>query len=86
MSRHHVNLNARAWAIARRDCLIRDGFRCKAPGCGLPGKMEIHHLVGLENGGAKYDLDNLQTLCAKCHIFPKSGGRGPRSEGVQAVR
>ena len=47
---------------------------------------EIHHLVGLENGGAKYDLDNLSNALRQMPYFPKSGGRGPRSEGVQAVR
>ena len=30
--------------------------------------MEIHHLVGLDDGGPKYDLNNLVAYCRSCHI------------------
>lgn len=28
---------------------------------------EVHHIVPIKDGGARYDLKNLQSLCKSCH-------------------
>ena len=65
-SRHYAALNQRRWAAARRACLARDGHRCTR--CGVAGRLEVHHRVELQSGGAAYELANLATLCRNCHI------------------
>lgn len=46
----------------------RDGFVCKK--CGVKGtddnKLTVHHIKPLTNGGRNI-IDNLVTLCEKCH-------------------
>jgi 5-methylcytosine-specific restriction endonuclease McrA len=27
----------------------------------------VHHIVGINQGGEPYDLDNLESLCTPCH-------------------
>ena len=50
--------------------LDRDAWACVK--CGKAGRLEVDHRVPLKEGGAVYDLDNLQTLCrSPCH-FDKS--------------
>ena len=56
----------RQWARVRRAVFIRDGYRCRA--CGAPGKLECHHVIPLEKGGAPLAESNLLTLCRGCHI------------------
>ena len=71
MSKNHQALNRARWGSVRRRTLHRDGWRCQQ--CGAAGRLEVHHLVPLAEGGAPYDLDNLQTLCRPCHFktFPR---------------
>ena len=66
MSIHHHKLDRRRWAAARRTALVRDGRRCQD--CGRSGRLEVHHIVSLGNGGAKYDLSNLKSVCIGCHL------------------
>lgn len=66
MSRHHIHLNARRWAAARRAVFERDGHRCRK--CGRVGRLEVDHIVPLKQGGGPWVLDNLQSLCRRCHI------------------
>ena len=51
----------------------RDGWACVK--CGKKGRLESDHVVPLEDGGAVYDLGNLQTLCRGCHIQKTLGER-----------
>ena len=67
MGRFHRLLNQRRWRQVRRVVLERDNWRCQC-GCGRAGRMEVDHIVPLEQGGAEYDLDNLQILTRSCHI------------------
>ena len=73
MSRHHIRLDARRWAAARRACFRRDGYRCRC--CGRAGRLECDHIVPLEvdPGQDPYDVDGLQTLCRSCHIAKTAG-------------
>ena len=66
MSVHHLRLSNRRWAALRRAVFKRDGYRCRE--CGRAGRLECDHTVPLHHGGARYALDNLQTLCRNCHV------------------
>ncbi len=66
MSTHHVRLDQVLWRKARRAALERAGWRSELSG--LAGRLEVHHLVRLEDGGAPYDADNLQVLTRAEHI------------------
>lgn len=50
----------------RRAVLERDGFRCRAAGCGRGHFLAVHHLEPREAGGSN-DAENLITLCGACH-------------------
>ena len=70
----HVNrLHWKRWEQARLAALERDGWRCVQ--CGKAGRLEVDHIKGLEEGGAPYDLDNLQTLSRDCHWAKTWGDR-----------
>ena len=82
-SRHHAALNQRRWQQVRRQALERDGWRCAK--CGKASSFEVDHIRPLRNGGAPYDLANLQTLCRRpCHLnktLAESGhAPGPRAQ------
>ena len=65
-SRHYAALDAKRWAAARKAALERAGHRSEKSG--LASALEIHHRVSLADGGAPYDLDNLQVLTRAEHI------------------
>ena len=65
-SRFHSQLNQAHWRRVRWAVLQRDRFRCQK--CGKAGRLEVHHLQALEDGGAPFDPANLQALCRGCHI------------------
>ena len=65
-SRHHAALDARKWARARKAALERAGWKSELSG--LRGKLEVHHKVKLEHGGAPYDLGNLVVMTRSEHI------------------
>ena len=67
MGKAHVKLDWRRWRAARRQALRRASYRCEC--CGRPGRLEVHHCTPLHNGGAAYELDNLQVLARDCHIL-----------------
>jgi hypothetical protein len=50
----------------RREVLARDGYRCRASGCGSAHFLGVHHVIPRERGGTN-DPENLITLCAACH-------------------
>ena len=59
--------NSAAWKLARQARLDLDAHACTW--CGHSGdRLEVHHRVPLAEGGAPFDIDNLQTLCFWCHI------------------
>ena len=61
----------RYWGKVRLQVLERDSWRCQK--CGKAGRLEADHRIPLEDGGALYDLDNLQALCRSCHIAKSRG-------------
>jgi 5-methylcytosine-specific restriction endonuclease McrA len=65
------------WQQVRAAARRRDGQRCRR--CGSTDKLEVHHIVSLANGGSRYDLANLETLCSDCHHQEEgAGGRTSR--------
>jgi len=46
------------------DCFVRDGWKCR--NCGSRNDLHQHHIEYRSHGGSD-ELDNLVTLCWKCH-------------------
>jgi 5-methylcytosine-specific restriction endonuclease McrA len=70
------------WQKARAAARQRDGNRCRR--CPSTERLEVHHIVSLEDGGARYDLNNLITLCSSCHLAAgrDRGERGSTGRGA----
>lgn len=49
-----------------REALLRDEPMCRR--CLAEKAEEVHHKVPLSAGGAIADIDNLEPLCASCHL------------------
>ncbi|MBC8252689.1 MAG: group II intron reverse transcriptase/maturase [Ardenticatenia bacterium] len=56
--------NKLKWAERRTNVLKRDGYRCIR--CNSTKPLDVHHKIARQHGGTD-DLDNLETLCRKCH-------------------
>lgn len=54
------------WKRARLAALERAGWRCES--CGKAGRLEVHHRQAVTDGGAVYDLANLEAVCRPCHF------------------
>ena len=65
-SKRYAALDRREWGLTRLRAFERDNWRCT--GCGRVGKLEGHHVVELQDGGAAYDVENVRTVCRACHI------------------
>lgn len=71
-----------AWKTVRRLVLVRDGFRCQIRGPGCQGwANQVDHIVEIQNGGAPFDLANLQAACRHCNV-----AKGNQSRGAAPVR
>jgi hypothetical protein len=71
--RHSVERRARnsaRWQRARAEARKRDGEQCQQ--CGSSERLQVHHIVPLSQGGDRYALSNLVTLCQECHA--RAGG------------
>ena len=66
----------RQWAKVRLHVLDIGGWSCAK--CGKSGRLEVDHIKPLDDGGAVYDLGNLQSLCRSCHISKTRGEQGGR--------
>jgi 5-methylcytosine-specific restriction enzyme A len=70
-----------AWRVARTAARQRDGNRCRR--CGGTQRLQVHHVTPISEGGERYALDNLITLCSSCHAQQHGGERG--STGREAA-
>lgn len=52
----------------RAAVLTRDRHRCTTPGCGATWFLEVHHVTPRLRGGSN-GVENLVTLCGRCHRF-----------------
>ena len=82
MPHHRAMYGSKRWKRLRRAVLRRDGYRCQA--CKkLAGRAEIDHVMPVEDGGAEWDMANLQTLCRDCHFKKTASENGARHEANQ---
>lgn len=57
---------SRQWQELRRQALDRDHYVCKY--CGQPNSKTVDHVVPIEyDQSLMSDIDNLATICRKCH-------------------
>lgn len=58
--------NDRRWPGLRLLALRRDDWRCVQ--CGARGQLEVDHILPTrDRPDLRFTLDNLQTLCRRCH-------------------
>lgn len=53
------------WQAVRQMVRRRDGWKCVQ--CSSEGRLEVDHIKPIRDGGAAYDMANLQCLCRSCH-------------------
>jgi hypothetical protein len=69
-------LDKHRWQKRRTVVRKRDGNRCVR--CGSERKLSVHHIVKPQHGGDD-SLDNLVTLCSRCHgLQHRKGGWSSR--------
>ncbi|MDP9316397.1 MAG: group II intron reverse transcriptase/maturase [Chloroflexota bacterium] len=61
-----------AWRNTKDVVVARDGHQCAD--CGSRANLDVHHILPRRNGG-KDTLDNLITLCERCHVAGGGYGR-----------
>ena len=83
-SKHHARLHKAKWERFRKEIFERDGWRCLK--CGGAGRLECHHVIPLEQGGAPYDPENAETLCREDHIREHHPPNPAREEWRALVR
>lgn len=74
-----MNYKDMKWIRTRAKALMRDGYMCqmcKRYGRRTPATVVHHKKHADEYPELAYDLDNLESLCAKCHNkeHPEKGG------------
>lgn len=73
----------RAWMRVRKAALVRARRRCEQ--CGASGRLEVHHRKPIAEGGAVYDLANLEVVCRKCHFGEHTALTADRRDWRQLV-
>lgn len=51
----------------RQAVLTRDAWKCSACGVVCQRMAQADHIVPINQGGARFDVENGQTLCIACH-------------------
>lgn len=73
------------WKEARQAALERDNYTCTTPNCGrTETRMFVDHIIERKDGGADYDLSNLQVLCGKHHTLKTLEDRSKRGQSSLA--
>jgi 5-methylcytosine-specific restriction endonuclease McrA len=65
------------WRNVRDEALARDGYRCIE--CRGRENLDVHHIKSRRKGGTDA-LENLVTLCEKCHVARGGYGRPRKNE------
>jgi 5-methylcytosine-specific restriction endonuclease McrA len=72
-------LQTSEWQKVRRKALRRDGWRCKH--CGRVTTLEVHHVVPVREAPDRaFDLNNLLTLCRRCHAHETAAELGHKPD------
>lgn len=65
------------WKEISRAIRERDRYKCVK--CGnKDGRLYVDHIIERKDGGADFDHENLETLCAPCHGLKTTGERVKR--------
>jgi len=69
----HPNWKGGTWLFWRKKALERDNYTCQKCLLHDPEVMLVDHIIPNKKTGKRYnennhDLNNLQTLCANCHL------------------
>jgi hypothetical protein len=57
-------LNEAFWKVRRQEALVRDNYTCQQ--CGAQRDLDVHHILPRGKRGT-HALENLTTLCRRCH-------------------
>lgn len=57
--------HTKRWRNLRAKVIEQDGGVCQV--CGTDESLIVHHVIPIKSGGAKWDIDNLVTMCRSCH-------------------
>jgi 5-methylcytosine-specific restriction endonuclease McrA len=73
---------SRAWYAIRQRVLVRDAWACQACGRVCADKREAHvdHVIPKAAGGQDV-MENLRTLCIRCHSRKTAAERGRTGGG-----
>ena len=87
MSKHHTKhgLKGGRYERFRRAMMERARYRCEC--CGKAGKLELHHIHRLEDGGDPWAPANCQILTRECHLAvtrTENEQKNPKPAGFQA--
>jgi 5-methylcytosine-specific restriction endonuclease McrA len=75
-------LNRSAWQKLRKAARLRDGNRCVR--CRSTKGLAAHHIVKPQHGGRDV-LENLVTLCSRCHGLQHRGARRSENESLRPI-
>jgi 5-methylcytosine-specific restriction endonuclease McrA len=67
MSAHDAFYNLNRWKLVREQAKQRDGYQCTH--CGRTGvPLDVDHILGWrQRPDLAFELDNLRSLCRRCH-------------------
>ena len=69
------------WMALRLTVLERDRYQCVK--CGSTENLHVHHIQARRKHGTN-QMDNLQTLCDRCHMETTEWGRPRGTGGIQS--
>lgn len=78
---------SQAWKNLRKAALIRDHYLCRR--CKRRAANTVHHVLPREEYPERsLDLDNLESLCARCHNqeHPEKGRKGEAARLPEGIR
>ena len=59
------SLKNKCWQVVRKRVLERDGYRCTL--CGSRKNLQVDHFLSRRHMGTFFLVENLSTLCGRCH-------------------
>ena len=85
-SRHERGYDAQ-WSRVRAIVIAREPL-CRA--CAAQHRatvaLDVDHIVPIDEGGARYDLDNLQPLCRACHNAKTRAQNAKGDRGSESLK
>ena len=73
----------RVWNALRRKVIRLAGWKCSR--CGKAGRLEVHHIVPIAKGGARFALKNLEVICRRCHFDEHKSSNADRLQWCEFI-